>query len=136
MKDIETQQQFIQLRSQGRTFAEIAQALSVSKQTLISWSQKLRFEIQNLRAIEREALQHQLIDSHETRACAVAEQLRKVEAELATRNLETVSTARLYSLAASLRKQILQETGHLQFTSPLKDIPDADYYEQAQDWTP
>jgi len=83
-----------------------------------------------------EALQHQLIESREIRARALAEQLRKIEAEVATRNLTEVSTGRLYSLAESLRRQIMRETGQLQFTSPLKEIPDDEYHEQAQNWTP
>ena len=136
MKDIETQQRFIFLRSQGWSFARIAQELNVSKQTLINWSRKFQFEIQNLHAIEMEGLQHQLIESHEVRARALAEQLRKVEAELARRDLADVPTGRLYSLVESLRRQILHETGQLQFTSPLKEIPDDEYHEEAQTWTP
>ena len=56
MKDQETQQRFIHLRSQGRSFAGIAQELNVARGTLFNWSRKFRFEIQNIRAMELEAL--------------------------------------------------------------------------------
>lgn len=56
MHDVEVQQKFIQLRSQGLTFDRIAKELNVCRGTLINWSRKFRFEIQNLRAIELESL--------------------------------------------------------------------------------
>ena len=56
MKDQETQQKFVDLRARGRSFARIAEELQVSKRTLIEWSRKFQFEIQNQRAIELEAL--------------------------------------------------------------------------------
>ncbi len=134
MKDQETQQRFVHLRAQGWSFARIAVELDVSKGTLINWSRKFQFEIGNQRAIELEALQEQLVSTREVRARALAEQLKRVEAELATRDLTQVSTGRLFGLAHSLRQQILAETGALKFTSPIKDIPDDEYHEQVQDW--
>jgi hypothetical protein len=59
-----------------------------------------------------------------------------VSAELATRDLSSVSTGRLFELEASLRRQILHETGELRFTAPLKEIPAAEYHEHVQDWSP
>ena len=136
MKDIETQRRFVELRAQGWSFARIAQELNVSKGTLIQWSRKFQFEIANRRAIELEALQEQLVASREVRARAWADQLRRVEEELAKRNLSDLSTSRLFGLAQSLHQTILRETGPMQFTSPLSEIPDEEYHEQAQDWTP
>lgn len=136
MHDVQMQQRFVQLRSQGWSFARIATELGVAKQTLINWSRKFRFEVQNARAIELEALQEQLISTRETRARKLAEQLRAIEGELAKRDLSEVSTGRLYALAASLRSQIAKELGQAQFSSPVRDIPNDEYCEQAQDWTP
>ena len=136
MLDAEIQQRFIALRSQGWSFARIAKELNVCKQTLINWSRKFQFQIQNLRAIELEALQHQLLDSQEIRLRALADQLRRAEAELAKRDLADIPTGRLYSLVDSLRRQILQETGRMQFTTPLNEIPNDEFREQVQDWTP
>lgn len=136
MKDQETQQRFIQLRAQGWTFQRIGSELNVSKGTLINWSRKFQFEIQNHRAIELEALRDQLIASREERARQLGQRLSQVTAELATRDLSTVSTGRLFELEASLRRQILHETGELRFTAPLKEIPDDEYHEHVQDWSP
>lgn len=48
MHDLDTQKQFVLLRSQGKSYDRIAAELNVSRQTLINWSRKFRFEIQNL----------------------------------------------------------------------------------------
>ena len=45
-------QRFIELRSQGWSFAKIATELNISKTTLITWSRKHQFQVQNLRAVE------------------------------------------------------------------------------------
>ena len=136
MKDVETQQRFVLLRSQGWSFARIATELSLAKGTLINWSRKFQFEITNARAIELEALQEQLVATRETRAKAFGEHLKRIEAELAKRDLTELSTSRLFALARLLRRDILRETGPLQFTSPINEIPQNEYHEQVQDWTP
>ena len=136
MKDLETQQRFVELRAQGWSFVRIAKELNVAKGTLITWSRKLRFEIQNHRAVELEGLRERLIANRETRAQLLSEQLRKIEAELHTRNLSTVSTTRLYSLAAALRHEILAETDAGVFSSPTREIPAEEYHEEVQNWQP
>ena len=45
MKDAQTQQQFVLLRAEGRSFNRIAEELNVSKPTLINWSRKFQFDI-------------------------------------------------------------------------------------------
>ena len=48
--DDKTVQRFIELRAQGRTYAQLMAELHVSKPTLIAWSRKHQFQIQNLKA--------------------------------------------------------------------------------------
>ena len=134
MKDQETQQRFIQLRSQGWSFNRIAEELNVARGTLINWSRKFQFEIQNLRAIELEALRENLVATAEIRANALAKELRRIQEELQKRDLSKVSTGRLYSLAESFERKILQETGTTRFTCPVDDIPNDEYHEQVQHW--
>ena len=136
MKDQETQQRFILLRSQGATFARIAEELNVSRGTLVTWSRKFQHEIKNLRAMELEALQEQLIATREKRARAMAEELHRVEEELKKRDISQLPTSRLFSLRDSLCRQIKSELGEPEFTSPVDDIPNDEYHEQVQDWTP
>ena len=134
MKDQDTVQRFIELRSQGWTFTRLMAELKVTKPTLIAWSRKHQFQIQNLRAIELEALADQWLASVTDRVSALGAQLRKVEAEIATRDITDLSTSHLYAMARSLRRQIEQATGSVQFASPVAEIPRDEYHDQVQDW--
>jgi len=135
MHEPQTIQRFIELRAQGWTYARLMTELNVSKPTLIAWSRKHQFEIQNLKAIELEALREKWLASVADRVNALGEQLQRVETELARRNLEDLTTSQLLSLARTLRRQIEQATGSVQFTVPVAEIPGNEYHEQVQDWT-
>jgi transposase len=135
MHDLDTQKQFVLLRSKGQSYDRIAAELKVSRQTLINWSRKFRFEIQNLRAIEMETLRLSVLASGEAHVQALGARLQQVESELQKRNLSDLTTAGLLSLASRLRREIHAETGPLQFTVPIAEIPNNEYHEQVQDWS-
>ena len=132
--DEKTVQRFIELRASGWTYARLITELAVSKPTLIAWSRKHQFQIQNLKAIELEALREKWLASTTARVDALGAQLRQVEAVLATRDPGTLSTPQLFALARSLRRQIEQATGPVQFASPVAEIPDDEFHDQVQDW--
>ena len=134
MKDQETVEKFIELRAQGWTYARLVTELNVSKPTLIAWSRKHQFQIQNLKVIELEALSEKWLASTTDRVNALGEQLRKVDAELATREPAALTTPQLFALARNLRRQIEQATGPVQFTSPVAEIPAEEFRDQVQDW--
>ena len=137
MKDQETQQKFVDLRARGRSFARIAEELQVSKRTLIEWSRKFQFEIQNQRAIELEALRERYLAPREEQVRHLGERLREVEAELAKRKVSELSTPRLLALSESLRRQLQHATGgELRLTTPVQSIPADEYHDEAQEWTP
>ena len=52
MHTAETQQKFVERRAQGWSLVRIATELGVAKSTLVEWSRKFRFEINNQRALE------------------------------------------------------------------------------------
>ena len=134
MHDDKTVQRFVELRASGWTYARIMTELDVSKPTLIAWSRKHQFQIKNLKAIELEALSERWLASTTDRVNALGEQLRKVETELARREAADLSTQQLFALARSLRRQIEQTIGPLQFTTPVSEIPSGEYHDQVQDW--
>ena len=134
MHDENTVQRFIELRASGMTYARLMTELNVSKPTLIAWSRKHQFQIQNLKAIELEALGEKWLASVTARVNGLGEQLRQVEIELAQRNVGDLTTPQLYTLARSLRRQIESATGPTGFTVPINEIPAAEYHEQVQDW--
>jgi hypothetical protein len=134
MHDPQTVQKFIQLRAQDWTYARLITELNVSKPTLIAWSRKHQFEINNFKAIEQEALREKWLSSTAQRVNALGEQLRKTETELNQRDLTALTTPQLFALARSLRAQIERATGSLQFTTPVAEIPSGEYHDQVQDW--
>jgi hypothetical protein len=135
MHDEKTVQRFIELRASGWTYAQIMTELNVSKPTLISWSRKHQFQIQNLKAIELEALQAKWLASTDARVNALGEHLHRVEAELAKRDPADLTTMQLFTLARSLRRQIESATGPVRFTTPVAEIPSDEYHDQVQDWS-
>ena len=136
MHEDKTVQRFIDLRVQGWPFARIAAELNVSKPTLIGWSRKHQHTIANLVAIEREERLNQLLATSEERLRQLAEQLRAAEAELAKRDLTTLSTGRLLTHLESLRRQVRREAGPMQFVSTVDAIPEEEYADRIQVWKP
>jgi len=134
MHDDSTVQRFIELRAQGWSYARLMAELGVTKPTLIAWSRKHQFQIQNLKAIELEALGEKWLASVADRVNGLGDQLRKVESELGRRDVGALTTPQLYSLARSLRRQIEQATGAPGFSVPVNEIPADEYHEQVQDW--
>ncbi len=129
------QQKFIELRAQGWTFVRIAQEIGVTKRTLITWSRKFQFEINNLRAIELEAIQANYVATREERIRVLGQRLQAIEDEIKKRDISQLPTPRLFSIAASLRREILKDTSIVKLTSPLNDIPGDEYSEQIHDWS-
>jgi orotate phosphoribosyltransferase-like protein len=109
MHPAETHNRFIELRSQGWTLARIAGELNVSKRTLIQWQRQHQAQIADLRALELEALQDRVLASHEKELASLASQLDRVEAILAKRKLECLSTEFLFCMAGALRSQIRKQ---------------------------
>jgi hypothetical protein len=134
MHDDQTVQRFIERRAQGWTYARLMAELNVSKPTLIAWSRKHQFQIQNLKAIELEALREKWLASTAERVNALGEQLRTVEGELAKSDVDGLTTPQLHTLASTLRRQIEGATGPMRFTTPVSEMPSDEYHDQVQDW--
>jgi orotate phosphoribosyltransferase-like protein len=130
----ETVRRFIELRAQGWTYERLTTELNVTKPTLIAWSRKNQFEIQNVKVIEMESLASKWLASTSERVGVLGEQLRRVESALATRDLTALTTPQLMTAARNLRRQIEQVTGPLRFTVPVNEIPSEEHHEQVQDW--
>ena len=136
MHDDKTVQRFIDLRVQGWSFARLATELNVSKPTLIAWSRKHQHTIANLVAIEREERLNQLLATSEERLRRLGAELRTAEAELAKRDLASLSTGRLLTHLESLRRQVRREAGPVQFVSTVDVIPEEEYADRIQVWKP
>ena len=136
METNETQQRFIELCAQGWSYARIAQELGVHINTLVNWSRKLQFQIQNAKTMADEALALQYFAVREDRWKLLSDTLHRVNTELAQRDLSTLPTGRLFNVAAALRREVQRETALPGFTLPVSEIPAEELQTEVQDWKP
>jgi hypothetical protein len=134
MTDQEAIKRFIFMRSQGWSFNRLALELQVSKPTLIKWSREYRFEINNLRATETEALAETVFGVRHERWRRLAAQLKRLEDEIEKRDLEEIPASRLHGIAAQLRAEINREFTPVHFAETTKNIPSGEQFLVHQDW--
>lgn len=113
MHSVDTHHRFIELRAKGWSLDRIAAELGVAKRTLLAWQRQHASEIGELRHLELEALHERLLGSHEQVLGRLAAQLHRVEAVLAQRKFESLSTEFLFCMAGALRSQIHRQRGDL-----------------------
>ena len=106
MYDTDTKSQFLELRAKGWSLGRIAEHLKVAQRTLVDWNRQEHEQIRTLRAIEWEALQEKILATREQELTRLKRKLDRLEAELAKRTVEYVSTENLYRLSALLRSEI------------------------------
>ena len=115
MKDQKTRERFIELRAAGRSYADIATELTVSKQTLISWSRELQVEIFNLKAIESDALLRRWQLHAEGRLEIFGTMLDRLKAEFLKRDLADLPTDKLLDQITKLSAVLAREPVGSQF---------------------
>ena len=106
MYDTETKSQFLELRAKGWSLRRIAERLKIAQRTLVDWNRQEHEQIRVLRAIECEALQEKILATGEQELVRLKKELDRLEAELAKRTVEYVSTENLYRLSALVRAEI------------------------------
>jgi hypothetical protein len=95
MKPLETKNQFISLRAEGRSYAYIGEALNISKATCTSWERELEREIAQLKAAQLQELYDSYHMTREGRIKKLGETLNQIEEALDTSSLEGLSPERL-----------------------------------------
>ncbi len=112
METLATKEKFIELRAKGLSFDKIAGELKKSKQTLIDWSKELEEEIANLKAVELEALYEKYFLLKRNRLQTFGEILKRLRAEMETRDLTDLPTDKLLDLIGKygtlLREEIVE----------------------------
>lgn len=135
MSDIKKQEQFIELRAMGVSFAKISEQLKISKPTLIQWGKDFELDIRNLRTIEQEALREKYLITKEKRIEMLGESLDKVKQELAKRDFSEIPTEKLFALNIKLLQEIkAEETSSLGF-SELGEMDLKVDFSEIKEWT-
>ena len=106
MKDIETKHRFVELRAQGKSLGTVADELTVGLQTVVRWERELKEQIENLKAMELDAL----LERHQLTVQAQIErfgfELKRVTEELQKRDLAGVPTPKLYDIMIKLHARV------------------------------
>ena len=109
MRDNETRQLFIEMRAKGKSFNKIASELKISKSTLIEWSKTFLTEIENLKAIELEALQKQFDLTKTARIELLGRQVDRMKEELENRDFSDIPTDKLLYSFSKMLSQLKTE---------------------------
>jgi transposase len=78
--------QFIELRAQNISIRNIADQIGVHRNTLLQWQQKYADEIDNLRAVELEAIQERVLPKYEEQLTELVADYKRVTEVLRNRD--------------------------------------------------
>ena len=115
MKDLVTKEKFIELRAEGRSFDSIAKELNVSKTTLITWSQKLKREINNARYLAYQRIIEQYQMTKIERINSLMQQLQKINNAIDEKDIKELSYKDLILLKEKLINQLNGEASNMKY---------------------
>jgi transcriptional regulator with XRE-family HTH domain len=115
MKDNEIKTRFIEMRGHGLPLAKISAEINVSKPTLISWERNFKEEIENVRAIELEAMYDKYYLSARKKVEFFGNVLSRIQRELETRDLSTIPTDKLFAMYAHFYREAQNTLPKLEF---------------------
>ena len=84
--------QFIELRAEGKSLRQIADKLNISVGLASKWAADHEPGISQLAFARREALRECYLSTYEGKLADLAKELQQIDAELAERDLQDVST--------------------------------------------
>ena len=105
----EKHQQFIRLAASGRSLRSIGSAIGVSHGTLVGWNRKYAGRISELCSDDMDIVLKAWAEAKNQRIAKLADQIRRVEEEVLTRDLSDISTGALMRLGIRYREQLRLE---------------------------
>jgi hypothetical protein len=108
-EDIANKQKFLELRAQGKSLRAIEIEIGKNRGTLAKWESECKEELENLQAIELEALREEYRLTAQARTERFGRQLRRITEELENRDLSDIPTPKLVDLAIKLDTKLREE---------------------------
>jgi transcriptional regulator with XRE-family HTH domain len=123
MKDTETKLACFELRAQGKSLTSIADAVGVRRQTVANWLSEHVEEVENLKAMELDALREACWMTTQARIERLSTRLEHITAELEKRDLSDVPTVKLVELELKTRAELAKEFAepHIRSEQQLRD---------------
>ncbi|MGZ4864917.1 MAG: hypothetical protein ACXVIG_05975 [Halobacteriota archaeon] len=95
-------QQFLELRAQERSLRSIEKEIGVNRRTLAKWESEHKEELENLKAIELEAMREEYLLTSRGRVELIGGQLKRLIEEMDRRDLSDIPTPKLLELILKL----------------------------------
>jgi len=111
MHSNETVNQFLNLRSQGWSFARIAGHLHVSKPTLLDWNQKHQSQLDAMKASQQRSTQEPTQPSDALKLEHIILLHKTLRQEIIKRTIQTLSDEELQTMADAIEHRIEKLTG-------------------------
>ena len=109
MKDAETKLTCFKLRVQGKSLATIADTVGVRRQTVANWLSEHVEEVENMKAMELDALREACWMTTQARIERLSARLEHITGELDKRDFSDVPTAKLVELELRTRAELARE---------------------------
>lgn len=119
MKTTEQKAQFVELRAQGQSFRQIAEALHISKSTCSAWQAELEDEIAEREQERLEELYSAYNMTKQHRITRIGEQLNRIDAALAQKDLTELPADKLLELKLKYQREL--KTEYAQPTTPIEE---------------
>ncbi len=109
MKDSDKLERFLELRAQGKSLRTIETETGINRRTLSKWESESKEELDNLKAIELDALREKYWLTRQARIRIYGDQYQRFIDELKKRDLSGVPTPKLVDMALKLDTQLRDE---------------------------
>ena len=109
-------EKFIELRTQGKSFDEIAQILNVGRSTLFNWQADFRKELQELRFTEYDALARKHHLTRKEKLQREISLLEKVDSQIDSADLSKLDIKELFKLREKTLSKIDSELNSVGIT--------------------
>src|SRR5687768_13719210 len=106
MYPLEVTNQFIELRSRDISLERIAQQLGINKSTAIDWQRRYRAQIDEFKAIHLDAIRERLTTKYEDELEYAMTELKRIRAELKTRDWDFEPTTFLHHAEAAAYRRV------------------------------
>ena len=112
---LKQKEQFIELRSEGKSFDTISKELKISKPTLINLQDELDKEISNAKFLKIEAIIEKYKYGKKAKIESYLKQLEKINKEIENRDLSEINFKDLLSFKESIENNLKSELDRIRF---------------------
>ena len=112
---LKQKEQFIEARSDGKSFDTISKELKISKPTLIGLEDELNKDINNAKFLKIETIREKYKHTKKAKIESHLKQLEKINKEIESRDLTKINFKELLSFKESLELSLKNEFDKIQF---------------------